>query len=408
MTMAYGGKNMLKQRESSTDSDNERLYAVLEKVEAVLAERRIRQTLLSELVNAQNDIEFLENKIVAANNGLQRQTPEVETLQDSIKIASLDISCLIKEREEAEARYFRLKTSEKDFRVKKALLPKLIEEISQLGTRIGKLEKECKSQDTRFEQVASQKMKFQTEIDSLKQKVESLTAELPLIKNTKDILLGLMPSDFDKESYVALQGDFEKNLNNYTNDIVQEIDRITNRVSDVKSLLEKEKSLHVTLLAEQAELEKKYYSFLADTDGETDKSTVMAALNQLESRKNNLIVDSDRIVNFIDRIKLEINALGETLKHEQSVKAESMQRRIYLASMKEELKGIDDVEAQLRIQEEKKLNLAIESGMLNRQIDLVNKVNQVLDVMIDRLQHTFEDHNKQWIEFVGSLNRMLF
>jgi hypothetical protein len=54
-----------------------------------------------------------------------------------------------------------------------------------------------------------------------------------------------------------------------------------------------------------------------------------------------------------------------------------------------------------------KLNLNIEAGMLIRKIDLINNVNQVLDTLIDRLQHTFDDQNTQWIEFVGSLNRML-
>ena len=399
---------MLRQRETTADSNNERLFAVLEKVNAVLSERRIRQTLLSELISAQNEIEFLENKIVAAKNSLQKETPEVETLQGSIEKASLDLSRLVKEREAAEARYFRVKISEKDFRVKIAQLPKLNEEIFRIGMHVGKLEKEFKTQHTRSEHIVSQKMKFQTEIDALKQKVEALSAEIPLIKNTKDILFGLMPSDFDKDSYAALQGDFEKNLNNYTNDIGQEIDRITKRVAGVKELIENEKSLQVTRSAEKTELEKKYHSILADTGGETDLPAVMAALKQLEAKKINLIEESDRTVNVIDRVKLEINVLGDKLKHEQSVNAESMQRRTYLVSIKEEMNGIDDVEAQIRIQKEKKLNLDIEVGMLTRKIDLVNKVNQVLDTLIDRLQHTFEDHNAQWIEFVGSLNRMLF
>jgi predicted nucleic acid-binding Zn-ribbon protein len=408
MTRAYGGKSMLRQRETTADSSNERLVAVLEKVNAVLSERRARQTLLSELIGAQNEIEFLENKIVAAKNSLQKETPEVETLQGSLEKASLDLSCLIKEREAAEARYFRVKISEKDFRIKIAQLPKLNEDISRIGVRVGTMEKEFQTQNMRLEHVVSQKLKFQTEIDVLKQKVESLTAEIPLIKNTKDILFGLMPTDFDKDSYAALQGDFEKNLNNYTNDIGQEIDRITKRVADVKERIETEKSLQITLSAEKSELEKKYHSVLADTGGETDISAVMAALKQLEAKKINLIDESDRMVNVIDRVKLEINALGDKLRQEQSVNAESMQRRIYLVSIREEMKGIDDVGAQIRIQKEKRLNLDIEVGMLNRKIDLVSRVNQVLDTFIDRLQHTFEDHNTQWIEFVGSLNRMLF
>ncbi len=399
---------MLRQRETTADSSNERLVAVLEKVNAVLSERRARQTLLSELIGAQNEIEFLENKIVAAKNSLQKETPEVETLQGSLEKASLDLSCLIKEREAAEARYFRVKISEKDFRIKIAQLPKLNEDISRIGVRVGTMEKEFQTQNMRLEHVVSQKLKFQTEIDVLKQKVESLTAEIPLIKNTKDILFGLMPTDFDKDSYAALQGDFEKNLNNYTNDIGQEIDRITKRVADVKERIETEKSLQITLSAEKSELEKKYHSVLADTGGETDISAVMAALKQLEAKKINLIDESDRMVNVIDRVKLEINALGDKLRQEQSVNAESMQRRIYLVSIREEMKGIDDVGAQIRIQKEKRLNLDIEVGMLNRKIDLVSRVNQVLDTFIDRLQHTFEDHNTQWIEFVGSLNRMLF
>lgn len=398
---------MLKQREMSVDSDNEQLSAVLEKVEAVLVERRVRQKLLSELVSAQQDIEFLENKIASAENNLRKEIPEIESLQDSIEKASLELSRLVEERETAEARYFQVKMSEKEFRHKLSQLPKLNEEVSLLVARVRNLEKTCKLQDARFEQVASQKMKYQTEIDDLKRKADALAAEIPLIQNTKDILSGLMPSDFDKDSYSVLQGDFEKNLKNYTNDVGQEIDRITQRVSDMKELVENEKSLQNQLSAEKAELEKKYHTILADTGGEAEESTAMAALRQLEAQKINLIEDSDRLANLIDRVKIEIDTVGDKLTHEQSLKAESMQRRMYLASIKEELKGIDDIDAHIEIQKEMKLNLNIEAGMLIRKIDLINNVNQVLDTLIDRLQHTFDDQNTQWIEFVGSLNRML-
>jgi chromosome segregation ATPase len=398
---------MLKQREMSVDSDNEQLSAVLEKVEAVLVERRVRQKLLSELVSAQQDIEFLENKIASAENNLRKEIPEIESLQDSIEKASLELSRLVEERESAEARYFQVKMSEKEFRHKLSQLPKLNEEVSLLVARVRNLEKTCKLQDARFEQVASQKMKYQTEIDDLKRKADALAAEIPLIQNTKDILSGLMPSDFDKDSYSVLQGDFEKNLKNYTNDVGQEIDRITQRVSDMKELVENEKSLQNQLSAEKAELEKKYHTILADTGGEAEESTAMAALRQLEAQKINLVEDSDRLANLIDRVKIEIDTVGDKLTHEQSLKAESMQRRMYLASIKEELKGIDDIDAHIEIQKEMKLNLNIEAGMLIRKIDLINNVNQVLDTLIDRLQHTFDDQNTQWIEFVGSLNRML-
>jgi chromosome segregation ATPase len=398
---------MLKQREMSVDSDNEQLSAVLEKVEAVLVERRVRQKLLSELVSAQQDIEFLENKIASAENNLRKEIPEIESLQDSIEKASLELSRLVEERETAEARYFQVKMSEKEFRHKLSQLPKLNEEVSLLVARVRNLEKTCKLQDARFEQVASQKMKYQTEIDDLKRKADALAAEIPLIQNTKDILSGLMPSDFDKDSYSVLQGDFEKNLKNYTNDVGQEIDRITQRVSDMKELVENEKSLQNQLSAEKAELEKKYHTILADTGGEAEESTAMAALRQLEAQKINLLEDSDRLANLIDRVKIEIDTVGDKLTHEQSLKAESMQRRMYLASIKEELKGIDDIDAHIEIQKEMKLNLNIEAGMLIRKIDLINNVNQVLDTLIDRLQHTFDDQNTQWIEFVGSLNRML-
>lgn len=399
---------MLRQRDFSIDPDIERLNGVLEKVEAVLAERRVRQQLLTDLRNARQDIEFFENKIASAENGLRKENPEIESLQDSIEKASVELSRLVEEKESAEARYFRVKMSEKEFRLNISQLPKLNEEISQLETRVEGLDKSCQSQDGRFEQVVSQRMKYLLEIDELKRKADTLAAEIPLIQNTKDILSGLMPSDFDKDSYAVLQGDFEKNLQNYTNDIGEEIDRITRHVSNLKDLVENEKQLHIRLSAEKTELEKKYRDMLGDTEGEPDVSTAMAVLKQLEAQKINLIEDTDRLVTVVDRIKLEIDALDDKLSHEQSVRAGSIQRRIYLASIQEELKSIDDIDAHIRIQKEKKLDFDIEAGMLRRKMDVIEHVNQMLDALIDRLQRTFEDQNTQWIEFVGSLNRILF
>jgi DNA repair exonuclease SbcCD ATPase subunit len=399
---------MLKQQCQSSVSDNERLYTILEKVDAVLAERRTRQTLVSELLKAQYDIEFLENKIGMAKSNLQRETPELVILKESSEKAALTFSRLVKERETAEAKYFRVKIYEKDFNAKIALLPKINEETFRLGGRVGKLKSECKAQDTNFQKVVSQKEKFQTEIIELNQRIETLIDKMPIMKNTKDIILGLMPSDFDKDSYEILQGNFEKNLKNYMDEINSEIKTIDQRVSDLKELQENENSLQLTLLAENADLDAKYNSILSDIGGETDKSKVLAALNQLKSQKDSLITDSGRLTNAIDRIKSEIVGLDENLAHEKTVKAELMQQDTYLTSLKQELDGIDDMDAQIQFQKEKNLNLAAEADTLNRKIDLVSKINQELDAITDELQIIYEDHNRQWLEYVGPLYNMIF
>ena len=399
---------MLKQQCQSSDSGNDRLYTILEKVDAVLAERRTRKTLLSELLKAQYDIEFLENKIGMVQGNLQRETPELVILKESSEKAAITFSRLVKERETAEAKYFRVKIYEKDFNAKIAILPKINEETFRLSGRVGKLKNECKSQDANFQKAVSKKEKFRTEIIELNQKIETLIEKMPIMKNTKDIILGLMPSDFDKDSYETLQGNFEKNLKNYIDEINSEINTINQRVSDLKELQENEKSLQIMLLAENADLDDKYNSILSDIGGETDKSKVLATLNQLKSQKDNLITDSERLTNAIGSIKSEIVGLDENLAHEKTVKAELMQQDTYLTSLKLELDGIDDIDAQIQFQKEKSLNLTAEADTLNRKIDLVSKINQELDAITDELQIIYEDHNKQWLEYVGPLYNMIF
>jgi hypothetical protein len=408
MTRDCGEKTMLKKQCQSSYSDNERLYTILEKVDAVLAERRTQQTLVSELLKAQYDIEFLENKIGMAKSNLQRETPELVILKESSEKTAITFSRLVKERETAEAKYFRVKIYEKDFSAKIALLPKINEETFRLSGRVEKLKSECKAQDNNFQNVVSQKEKFRTEIIELNQKIETLIEKMPIMKNTKDIILGLMPPDFDKDSYETLQGNFEKNLKNYIDEINSEINTINQRVSDLKELQENEKSLQIMLLAENADLDDKYNSILSDIGGETDKSKVLATLNQLKSQKDNLITDSERLTNAIDRIKSEIVGLDENMAHEKTAKTELMQQHIYLTSLKHELDGIDDIDAQIQLQKEKSLNLAAEADTLNRRIDLISKINQELDVITDELQIIYEDHNKQWVEYVGSLYDMIY
>jgi len=399
---------MLKQQCQSSVSDNERLYTILEKVDAVLAERRTRQTLVSELLKTQYDIEFLENKIGMAKNSLQSEIPELVMLKNSSEKAALTFSRLVKERETAEAKYFRVKISEKDFNAKIALLPKINEETFRLSGRVGKLKSECEAQDTNFQKALFQREKFQTEIIELNQKIETLIEKMPIMKNTKDIILGLMPSDFDKDSYETLQGNFEKNLKNYIDEINSEIKTIDQRVSDLKELQENEKSLQTMILAENADLDDKYNSILSDIGSEIDKSKVLAALNQFKSQKDNLIADSERLTNAIDRMKSEIVGLDENMAHEKMVKTELMQQSTYLTSLKRELDGIDDIDAQIQFQKEKSLNLTAEADTLNRKIDLVSKINQELDTTTDQLQIIYEDHNKQWVEYVGPLYDMIF
>jgi chromosome segregation ATPase len=134
----------------------------------------------------------------------------------------------------------------------------------------------------------------------------------------------------------------------------------------------------------------------------------LATLNQLKSQKDNLTADSKRLTNAIDSIKSEIVGLDENLAHEKTVKAELMQQYNYLTALKRELDGIDDIDAQIQFQKEKSLSLTAEADTLNRKIDLVSKINQGLDAITDELQIIYEDHNKQWLEYVGPLYNMIF
>ena len=394
-------------KDTSPDSANDRMVKIWERVDSVLSERRTRQTLSSGLLKTRDDIEFLENKIASLTRTLQRETPELAMLKERSERAGLTFSRLARQRESEEGRYFQTIRDEQNFNHKKSLLPKIQSEIVSRGEEIEKLKEEGRAEEIRFQETAARKNRFQTDIKALTQKIEELTFELPLIKNVQSIITGLMPADMDDETCEILHCDFEKNLNEYLDDMDTGIRQVQQRISDIAREIEEGKILQKARLAEKESLEHTYQSALANAGGQTDKPRVIAAHDGLITRKAAIITDTERLTSEIDSIRSETAGLDAKLEQEQAARSRLMQRLTYLSSVKREMDSIGDINAQIRSQNEMKAKAAIEADVLNRKIDFVVSANQELAAAADNLQRMFDELNKYWTIFAAPFSGML-
>jgi DNA repair exonuclease SbcCD ATPase subunit len=217
---------MIKDATGTPDLKEEWLQDLVEKVAHQLNVKKEMEILSCEIPKERNEIEYLRGRTGAARRRLDETENAIKEMQLRMAEPKRKLTRLEKERQLAVERYDRLKEIERDIEGKLSKLPKIKAEIRKLSDEVRKSSGRLRSLQSSYDEALQRKERLGQECESFKTKLTKLEEEIPVMRNTRDILRGKQPEHFDADTFETIKGDVEMIVESYVSEVEGEIEGI--------------------------------------------------------------------------------------------------------------------------------------------------------------------------------------
>ena len=388
---------------AAADLKDKRLRDFLDTAGFHLHALKKKQILEAEIRRTAREIEYIEDKIAVAGKQLQETVEANEEIEPRLQGAERKLSRFQKERGAAESEYETLKAIEEDVKGKRAILPGIKKQIAHLRGDVSKLSARFKALHPTYQESLVKKENLEKETGGLKTRSSGLENEIPVMRNTKDILVGLMPEGFDPDTFHAIQdhGEIEKAINGYVAEVNKQIERLEKETSELDTQLDGKRTQAKPLLSKKEHLEGKVKDLTADVGGEVEKATIVDEIDRLRAEKERFAAESERMMKEMNRLDSSTKSLDHELEQGKKLERDLMERYTYLISRKQEMSEFDNIEAEIeRIQNEVQKHDR-GSNVNDRLIEITNEIKQDVGLINGKLRSVIKEHDKQFDVFVN-------
>lgn len=391
---------------ATTGLRDKRLQKLLDKVESHLYATKKKQLFETEIRKTTREIEYIDDKIAVARKQLQKTVEANKEIEPRLHKAKRKLSRLQKERETAENEYAMLKAIEREMESKRAILPGIKKQIAHLREDIRESSARFKALQLRQRKTMAEKEYLEKETEALKTKLSGLENEIPVMRNTRDMLAGVMPEGFDADTYHTIQhqGDLESTIANYADEVNEQIERLKKEATELNTQIDEKHAREKLLLSEKENLQSKIEDIVAELGGEAKKSPILNELNRLRDKKELFVAECYRMMKEVTRLDAGIKNLDDALEQGRKLQSESMERYRYLVLRKQEMDEVDNIDAEIeRLQNEIQRHNT-DSYINNKLIGITNDIKQDVVSMNAKLRSAVEEYNKQFDVLVSTVH----
>jgi chromosome segregation ATPase len=386
----------------------ERLQTILGRVESYLQERKQRQLLEFEIRHMTLEFEYNTDKIPTARKSLSKTIKAISGTEHRYVDHKQKLSRLQEEKGKLEQEYTSIKASLEDLENKRSIIPELKDQIERMNEEMRMSSQTLKERQAKHRELLRDKENLGKEPEALRAKLSQLKTEIPVIKNTRDILTGCMPEGFESEEYFSIQEkeEIEKSITSYVVEVKGEIKKIREMIPGLKAQTEEKDKEKTRLLSKNEHLLQKHKALVAETGNDTEKTIIEEEITTLQGEKQRLAGESDLMTQEVSQLETEIKRTSEGLEREKKVKADSMERYTYLTSKKQKMEEFDNIEAEIKRLKKEALKHKTDSGVNTAVIGVTSEIKQDLDPITGKLQSAIEHYNKQFEEFGQTITRL--
>ncbi|NVM21017.1 MAG: hypothetical protein HWN68_04485 [Desulfobacterales bacterium] len=391
---------------TAADLKDKRLRDFLDAAGSHLHASKEKQILVDEIRKTRMEIEYIENRVDIVREQLQKTTESASETEILLQAAEKELSRIRKERRIAGSEYETLKAIEKDVESKRAVLPDIKRQIRRLRGDVSKLSARFNKLQSADRVSLAEKESLEKKVGVLKTKSSGLETELPVIKNTRDILVGLMPDGFDLDTFDEIQdrGDVEKAINDYVTEVKDQIDKLEKEASGLNTQIEEKHAQEKPLLSKKEDLEGKVEDLTAQVGGEVEKAPIVDEVNGLQAEKERLAAESEQMMKETNQLNLSIKNLDDELKQGTKFKQDLIERYVYLTSRKEEIEALDDIEAEIeRIHNEIQKHDR-NSSVDDKLVEIINDIKQDIGLINGKLRSAVKEYNEQFDAFMSAVS----
>jgi chromosome segregation ATPase len=384
---------------------DKRLHSFLDTAGSHLNASRKKQIFAAEIRKTRREIQYIEDKVAIARTQVRKITEASKENEVRLRGAEKELSRIRKEMESAESEYETLRAIEKNLENKRKILPGTKRRIAHVREDISKL-------SARFEELQSThrerlvvKEDLEKEMGRLKTRLTRLENEIPVMRNTRDILVGLMPEVFDSDSFRVIQdqGEIENAINDYVTEVKERIEILQKDTSELSTQIDQRHSEQKPFLSRKEHLEGKVKDLAEEVGGEVEKATIEDEVNRLQDEKGRLVAESEQMTKETNRLDTSIKSLDDELEQGKQLDRDLMERYTYLTSRKQEMDEFDDIDAEIERLQKEMQKCDRGSNVNDKLIEITDYIKQEVGFMNGKLRSALEDYNEAFRRFSNLL-----
>jgi len=375
---------------------DKRLRDFLNTVESHLHVSKEKQILVSEIRKTAIEIQYIEDKIAIGRTKLQNTEKASSEPEARLREAEQELSRIRKERESAESEYEKLREIERDIEGKQAVLPDMIVQIAHVRGDVSKLSAKLKALQSSHQESLAKQETLEKEMGELKTRSSALENEIPVMRNTRDVLIGILPEGFDADTFDEIQdqGEIEKAINDYISEVNGLMESLEKERSDLNTVIAEKDTQQKSLLSKKEDLEEKIKDLTEEVGGEVEIEAVLDEVKRLRDEKERLGAECEAMMKERDQLESSIKSIDDELEQGKKLERELTERYTYLASRKQEMDRFDDIDAQIQRLHEEMQKCDMDSNVNDKLIEITSEIKEDIGLMNKKLQSALEDYGK--------------
>jgi len=398
---------MMKDATGTPDLKAEWLQDLVENVVHQLNKKKEMEILSSQIPKERNEIEYLRGRNAAARKRLDETENAIKEMQLRMAEPKRKLTRFEKERQLAVEQYNSLTEIVREIEGKLSHLPKINAEIRKLAEDVRKSSINLRSLQSSYDEALQRKERLGQECESFKAKLTKLEEEIPVMRNTRDILRGKRPEHFDADTFQTIQGDVEMIFKSYAGEVEGEIERIKNEMSSLNERLDAKQGEEVALLSKKGHLQETIEGLRAHIGEDKNRETLMTKLAKLEGQRNELAGEVEQKKQEISRMESATKSVDDRLRREGEIDFDSKKRHSYLISRKQVMGNLENVADEIQRLKNEIETLNMDSEVNRTLHETIKKLNEDVDPTRKQLRSTLKEYNMVFGEFEGEINSLL-
>lgn len=382
------------------ERESQELMSLINRVDNYLNTKKTRIILNKEITTQTIEIGFIKDRFIILLKQLDDKAKEI-TVKKPILIDLKDkLSLLEPKLKSEEVQYLKLKEMQDKIEDKQRIIEERRIKTNHLNTEIESLSLTLDKLNKDYEAALNRKKEIEIEKNTFESQKHSLIEDIKVMKNTDDLLKGLIPDGLDAHTFSGVVNNIETLVKKYVSEINFTIETIERDVSSKKFEIANKDKERESLLDQKEELLEEIKSLESFRITDDQRETALAEINQLREKANEIsgIIEKKEI--DVQHSDYELMGIEETLKIEKDFESFYFDRYTYLNQLKKDISQLKDVNREMeRLKDDTKL-LKVKEEINKKALDetaavldeAVN-INNILNSKITQYKALFDELN---------------
>jgi chromosome segregation ATPase len=389
---------------------DKRLSNFLDTAGAHLHASKNEQILVAEIRKATIEIQYIEDKVAIGRARLQKTTKAIEETEIRLREAEKELSRIRKERAAAEGEHEKLQATEREIHSNGAILADMKKQIAHVRGVVRRLSARFKALQSTHRNGQVKKETLEKEVGTIGIRSSALEKGLPVMRNTRDLLVGILPEGFDVDTIDELdnQDEIEKAINDYIAEVNEHMERLEKERSGLNRQIDEKDMQQRVFLSRKDDLEGKVKGLTAEVGGEAEVETVIDEVERLRDEKERLGAECEAMMKEGDQLESNIKILDDELEAGKKLERELTERNACLTSRKQEMDQFDDMEAEIKRLQKEMQKCERDSSVNDMLTEIIGDIKEYVGLINGKLRYAVKDYNEQFDAFINTVRRELF